>query len=194
MTRGGKRLGAGRKVGSGLYGEATTVIRVPKSAAQEIKDMLIQFPRQPKPEPGRTKISDIYAADTQSAMPITLYSTNVAAGLPSPADYYEEEKLDLNEHLLENPQHTFFVRVTGDSMIGAGIHAGDLLIVDRSISPSNGRIVIAVVNGELTVKKLFKEKSRLYLMPENPAYPCIEINEDTNFMIWGVVTNVVHAL
>ena len=197
MTRGGKREGAGRKVGSGLYGEPTTVIRVPKSVATGIKQMLIQFPKKPAPEPGRTKISQVFAADMNSVRathPITLYSTRVAAGMPSPAEYYEEEKLDLNDHLLQNPAHTFFVRVTGESMIGAGIHAGDLLIVDRSLSPSNGRIVIAVVNGELTVKKLFKEKSSLYLMPENPSYPCIEINEDMDFMIWGVVTSVIHPL
>ena len=197
MTRGGKRQGAGRKVGSGLYGEPTTVIRVPKSFVTGIKKMLIQFPKKPAPEPGRTKVSEVFAADislNETIPPITLYSTRVAAGMPSPAEYYEEEKLDLNEHLLQNPSHTFFVRVTGESMINAGIHAGDLLIVDRSLSPSNGKIVIAVVNGELTVKKLFKEKSSLYLMPENPLYPSIEINEDTDFMIWGVVTNVIHPL
>jgi DNA polymerase V len=194
MTRGGKREGAGRKIGSGTYGEATTVMRVPKSAVEEIKQMLIQFPNRLRPEPGGTKVEEVFAAAAYTNRPVTLYSSRVAAGLPSPAEYYEEETLDLNDHLLENPQHTFFVRVTGDSMINAGIHPGDLLIVDRSLRPNNGRIVIAVVNGELTVKKLFKERGKLFLMPENPSYPCIEINENMDFMIWGVVTNVIHSL
>lgn len=79
-------------------------------------------------------------------------------------------------------------------MIDVGIHPGDLLIIDRSLRPQNGKIVVAVINSELTVKRLFKEKEQLFLMPENPNYPAIEITEDMNFMIWGVVTNVIHSL
>lgn len=156
--------------------------------------MLIPFPIKARPAINPVKVEEIFAAVNYTYYPVTLYSTRVAAGLPTPAEYFEEESMDLNEHLLDNPQHTFFVRVTGDSMINAGIHPGDLLIVDRSLRPSNGRIVIAVINGELTVKKLFKEDSKLYLMPENPAYSCIEIMEDMDFLIWGVVTNVIHEL
>ncbi|MGB0935458.1 MAG: LexA family protein [Alphaproteobacteria bacterium] len=126
--------------------------------------------------------------------PVKMYSMAVAAGFPSPAEDYAEGRLDLNEHLLHNPEATFFVRVSGDSMIGAGIHPDDLLIVDRSISPTPGRIVIAVINGELTVKRLFRDSGKLCLMPENPDYPAIEITEEMDFMIWGVVTNVIHSL
>jgi DNA polymerase V len=100
---------------------------------------------------------------------------------------------DLNKQLVKHPTATFFVRVTGDSMIDAGIHSGDTLIVDRSLEPKNGSIVIAVLNGELTVKRLSKESNKLYLMPENQNYDPIEILEETQFEIWGVVTNVIHS-
>jgi DNA polymerase V len=193
MTRGGKRPGAGRKSGSGHYGETTKVMRIPASRIEEVQ-MILQFPAKLKPEPGRTKIDRVYGAAAQRRLPQTLYSTMVAAGMPLPTDDYSEGKIDLNEHLLKNPNSTFFVRVSGDSMIDAGIHPGDLLIVDRSLMPASGKIVIAVVNGELTVKRLFKERNKLCLMPENPNYPAIEINEEMAFMMWGVVTSVIHPV
>lgn len=192
---GGKRAGAGRKPGSGLYGEATKVMRVPVSYMDEVKKMLLEFQRKAIPEPGRTKAEVLFRPDLKAPPHRkTLYATRVAAGMPSPAEDYTEGLLDLNEHLMKNPEVTFFVRVSGDSMIDAGIHPGDLLIVDRSLRPGNGKVVIAVINGELTVKRLFKEKNKLYLMPENPHYPAIEIKEEMDFMIWGVVTNVIHEL
>lgn len=193
MTRGGKRAGAGRKQGSGQYGEPTKVVRIPESRIEEVK-MILQFPHKLKPEPGRTKIDQVLRADIKSERRQVMYSTLVAAGMPLPTEEYSEGKIDLNEHLLKNPEATFFVRVSGDSMIDAGIHPGDLMIVDRSLMPASGKIVIAVVNGELTVKRLFKEHGKLFLMPENPNYPAIEITEDMAFMIWGVVTNVIHPV
>ena len=193
MTRGGRRMGAGRKVGSGQYGEITKVMRIPESRIEEVK-MILQFPNKLKPEPGKTKISEVFFAALNGLKPQPLYTTMVSAGMPLPTDDYSEGKLDLNEHLLQNPETTFFVRVSGDSMIDAGIHPGDLLVVDRSLPPASGKIVIAVVNGELTVKRLFKERSRLFLMPENPNYPALEITEEMAFMIWGVVTNVIHPV
>jgi DNA polymerase V len=157
--------------------------------------MLLQFPNRLKPEEGRTKIDKVFRASTQISSPQTMYSTLVAAGLPSPTEDYSEGKIDLNEHLLKNPESTFFVRVSGDSMIDAGIHPNDLLIVDRSERPASGRVIIAVINGELTVKRLIKKDDRkLYLMPENPNYPILEITEEMEFMIWGVVTSVIHPL
>ncbi|MBN9413254.1 MAG: translesion error-prone DNA polymerase V autoproteolytic subunit [Candidatus Paracaedimonas acanthamoebae] len=156
--------------------------------------MLLKFPKKLKPEVGGTKASAIWNASASSSQPLTLFNTRVAAGAPSPAEDFSDGQLDLNDHLLKNPQSTFFVRVSGDSMINAGIHPEDLLIVDRSIRPAQGRVVIAVVNGELTVKRLFKENNKVFLMPENPNYPAIEITEEMDFMIWGVVTNVIHTV
>lgn len=126
--------------------------------------------------------------------PLPLYAARVAAGFPSPADDYIEGKLDLNEHLVKRPAATFFVRVEGDSMIGAGIHSGDILVVDRSLKPCHGKIVIAVLDGELTVKRLEQRKGVLRLLPENNSFPVVEITDAMDFMIWGVVTNVIHSL
>jgi DNA polymerase V len=157
--------------------------------------MLLKFPKKLKPEQGRTKVDKVFSVSTATASPQVMYSTLVAAGLPSPTEDYSEGKIDLNDHLLQNPESTFFVRVSGDSMIDVGIHPNDLLIVDRSLRPASGRVIIAVINGELTVKRLIKkENNKLFLMPENPNYPILEITEDMEFMIWGVVTNVIHPL
>ena len=123
-----------------------------------------------------------------------LFETAVPAGFPSPAGDYEEDKLDLNSHLVRNPAATFFVRVTGDSMIGAGIHHGDLLIVDRSLEPKDRSVVIAVLNGELTVKRIRMKHRKITLEPENHNYFAQEVTEDAEFEIWGVVTNVIHKL
>jgi len=195
MAHGGKRIGAGRKHRSGKFdGAETKVIRVPKNRVEEINQIL-EFPQKLKPEPGRTKVDQVFDADTSTHSPQTLYSTLVSAGIPSPTEDYSEGQIDLNKHLLINPNSTFFVRVSGDSMIDVGIHPGDLLIVDRSVRPASGKVIIAVINGDLTVKRLIKkEKDKLYLMPENVNYPAIEITEEMSFMIWGVVTNVIHAV
>ena len=195
MVAGGKRVGAGRKKGSGKYhGLQTKVKRIPVELEKEV-EMLLKFPKKLKPEQGRTKVDKVFDASTLTTSPQVMYSTLVAAGLPSPTEDYSEGKIDLNDHLLQNPESTFFVRVSGDSMIDAGIHPNDLLIVDRSLRPSSGRVIIAVINGELTVKRLIKkDNNKLFLMPENPNYPILEITEEMEFMIWGVVTNVIHPL
>ena len=118
----------------------------------------------------------------------------VAAGFPSPADDYLERQLDLNEYLISNRAATFFVRVSGDSMINAGIHDRDLLIVDRSIDPEIGHVVIAAVDGEMVVKRLHKTGNRLFLVPENPSFPALEIQGEMDLTVWGVVTYVIHAV
>ena len=128
------------------------------------------------------------------ARPLVLYASRVPAGFPSPADDYIDQRLDLNDHLIEHPAASFFVRVSGDSMIGAGIHDGDLLIVDRALKPINGRVVIAALGGELTVKRLVFRNERPWLVPENPAYSPLEVREGLDCVIWGVVTRVIHAL
>ncbi len=101
--------------------------------------------------------------------------------------------LDLNEHLVQHPAATFFVRVQGDSMIGAGIHHGDLLVVDRALEAKSGSIVVAVVDGELTVKRLRVEGERVWLMAENPAYPPLEIRDGMALHLWGVVAHAVRS-
>lgn len=123
-----------------------------------------------------------------------MFIVTVPAGFPSPAEDYAEGPLDLNRYLIHHPAATFFVRVKGDSMTGAGIYCGDLLIVDRALNPASGSIVIAVVNGDLTVKRFHLAQGRISLLPENPAYPPIEIGHDTDFSIWGVVTKAIHFL
>jgi DNA polymerase V len=121
-----------------------------------------------------------------------LFLDSVSAGFPSPATDYIENKLDLNEHLVKHPAATFIVKASGPSMIEAGISSGDLLIVDRSIVPKNNNIVIASVFGDLTVKKLHKKGSTLFLLSANNQYPSIEIKEEMECFLWGVVTYVIH--
>ncbi len=118
----------------------------------------------------------------------------VAAGFPSPAGDYIERRLDLNEYLVQHPHATFFVRVAGDSMTGAGIHDGDILIVDRCLEACSGSVVIAAVNGELAVKRLLKRNGRCILKPENDAFSCIEAAEQNEVHIWGVAIYVIHRL
>ena len=125
---------------------------------------------------------------------LPLFSCKVAAGFPSPADDYIEKSLDLNELLVQKPAATFFVRAQGESMLGAGIHPNDILVVDRSIDPVPGKIVICALNGELTVKRLERHNGQWQLKAENPAYADIVIYEALEMVIWGVVTNVIHAL
>ena len=141
-----------------------------------------------------TKVKIVYKPDRSTKRRQPIFMATVPAGFPSPAADYEEGKLDLNRHLIRNPAATFFVRVTGDSMIKAGIHNGDLLVVDRSIEPGDKNVVIAVVNGELTVKRIRIRKNKLTLVAENDAYQSQEINDQIEFEVWGVVTNVIHAL
>ena len=127
-------------------------------------------------------------------LPLPLFSGKVAAGFPSPADDYVEKTLDLNELLIQKPAATFFVRAQGESMLGAGIHPNDILVVDRSIEPVPGKIVICALNGELTVKRLERNNEQWQLKAENPAYADIVLHEELEMVIWGVVTNVIHAV
>ena len=140
------------------------------------------------------KVDAVYFPDRSTAYERPLFMVPVAAGFPSPADDYLEGKLDLNKYLIKHPAATFFVRVTGDSMIEAGIHPGDILIVDRSIEPTDKKVVIAVIDGELTVKRIRKLKDKIMLMPENDNYEPLPIEDGMDVEIWGVVTSVIHPL
>ena len=169
--QGGKRVGAGRPKGTNQYGETTKPVRVPISKV----DRVLRFLREREDE-------------------LPLYGHSVPAGFPSPADDYAEGALDLNTHLVREPTATFFVRARGDSMLGAGIHDGDLLVVDRSLEASDGKVVIVSINGELTVKRLRQAKGETWLIPENPDYPSITFQEQDDTHLWGAVTNVIHSL
>jgi len=136
----------------------------------------------------------ISSFDINKSVIIPLYNYSVSAGFPSPADDHLEKNLDLNEYLIKNPTSTFFVRVQGDSMVGAGINSNDILIVDRSLEMSNGKIIIAVLYGELTVKRLRLSKNEMWLDADNNKFDPIKVTEEMNFHVWGIATNVIHKL
>ncbi len=171
MTRGGKRQGAGRKPGGGKFGEKTVPVRLPLSMLDEVQ---------------------AYVEARGYQLP--LYESRVQAGLPSPADDHVAERLNVNDLLVRSPQATFLVRAQGQSMRDAGIHDGDLMVVDRSLPAVPGKIVIAVLDGDLTVKRLRHERGGVVLQAENPDYPDIVVGPESEFGIWGVVTNVIHPV
>ena len=171
MSRGGIRKGAGRPSGQGRFGEKTKPIRVPESRVVDVLNLIH---------------SESYT--------IPLYSSHVSAGFPSPADDDIEESLDLNQHLIKHPAATFFLRVSGDSMEGAGIYDGDLLVVDKSLEASNQKIVIVALEGQLTVKRLVKKNDQVWLYPENTNYQPMLLTDQQDITVWGVVTNVIHKV
>ena len=125
-------------------------------------------------------------------MKVTLYLNSVCAGFPSPASDYLEGEIDLNRYLIKNPLATFIVKSQGNCMLQAGIHSGDLLIVDRSIKPKNNSIVVASIDGDLTVKRI-KISGKIFLLTsDNKKYQNIKINNESNISIWGVITKVIH--
>jgi DNA polymerase V len=137
--------------------------------------------------------SDIFQAFLTPGIPLPSFLEGVSAGFPSPANDYIDKQLDLNELVIKHPSATFFVRVSGDSMVNAGIQSGDVLVVDRALEVSDGKIVIAVLNGEFTVKRIrIDPKGSVCLLPENASYKPIEISAESDFQVWGVVTYVIH--
>ena len=141
-----------------------------------------------------TRVIEKYVPNNSTVYRLPLFITPVQAGFPSPAEDYIRQKLDLNTYLIKHPAATFFVRVSGDSMLGAGIHPGDILIVDRAVEPQDNNVVIALLAGEFTVKRIRKRDGKLILIADNSSYNPIEITEDMDFETWGVVTNVIHKL
>ena len=124
---------------------------------------------------------------------VPLFGSKIPAGFPSPADDHLEATIDLNRQFVRHPAATFFVRVKGFSMIKAGIQDGDLLIVDRSLEAQSGSIVIAVVNGDLTLKRLLIEGTEVWLMPENPEFQPLQMTDSMELHVWGVVAHVIHS-
>jgi DNA polymerase V len=150
-------------------------------------------PAQPLP-PIRDGLDWFHLAKPKKNRRLPLFISKVAAGFPSPADDYVEKTLDLEELLIQKPAATFFVRAQGDSMLGAGIHPNDILVVDRSKEPMPDKIVICALNGELTVKRLMVTDGQWRLKAENPAYPDIPLTDDLETVFWGTVTNVIHPV
>ena len=135
---------------------------------------------------------DLFQSIQKKQILTPVFLDSVSAGFPSPATDYMENKLDLNEYLIKHPAATFIVKAKGPSMSDAGILSGDLLIVDRSITPKSNDIVIASIFGDLTVKKLQKKENSLFLLSANSDYPSIQVKEEMECFIWGVVTYIIH--
>jgi len=127
----------------------------------------------------------------ETEIELSLVEASVSAGFPSPADDYLEERLDLNKVLIENPSSTFYARVKGESMALAGISDGDLLVIDKSKTPANRSVVVCLIDGEFTVKRLEKHRGDFFLMPENPDFKPIKIKPENEVKIWGVVTYTI---
>lgn len=152
---------------------------------------------EPIPEPNPNHVLDRVEPDPAPApvrLPLPLFAHPVHAGFPSPADDYVSESLDLNEHLVAHKEATFFLRARCESMTGAGIQDGDLLVADRSLHPNHRAIVIAVVDGEFTVKRLSKRGGEIRLLAENPDYAPIELQDGQELQVRGIVTSVIHTL
>jgi DNA polymerase V len=186
-NHGGARKGAGRKKNSGSFKEETKVIRVPISLVDSLIPTIEVYKSQVK-----SKVEVFLTKDNPTELSIPIFTSRVQAGFPSPADDHLEDALDLNTHLIHHKEATFFVKAQGDSMLGAGIQQGDILIVDKSLSAKSGKIVIAVVDGEFTVKRLHKYKRNITLKAENPDFEDIKIGGTDELIIWGVVTSVIH--
>lgn len=133
----------------------------------------------------------IFTPEVSKGLGAVFFDTGVSAGFPSPAEDFKEERLSLDKELIKNKEATFFARVSGQSMIGAGLDDSDLLVIDRSLEPIHNKIAVCFLDGEFTVKRLMINKDGVWLKPENPNYPIIKITEENDFIIWGIVTNVI---
>lgn len=142
----------------------------------------------------QSRLSILQPCLSTPEQPVPLYGHKVTAGFPSPADDYVEDRLDLNQLLVKNKPATFFLRVKGDSMIGDGIHDGDIIVVDRSVEPTERAVVVAIVDGELTVKRLRMMNGVAELHAANPKYQPIRLKDGQELSIWGVVTSSIHSV
>ena len=134
---------------------------------------------------------EIFPPDLSRNLDLPFVNQGISAGFPSPADDFLDIKIDLNREFIKNPNSTFYARVRGRSMVGAGLNDGDLLIIDKSLEPENNKIAVCFVDGEFTVKRIKKEKDTVWLIPENEEYPPIKLTADNEFVIWGMVTTVI---
>ena len=134
---------------------------------------------------------EFFTPESTSPLEIVLAQTGISAGFPSPADDFKEFKISLDKTLVKNKEATFYAKVSGQSMVGAGIDDGDLLVVDKSLDPKHNNIAVCFIDGEFTVKRLKVSGNDVYLQPENPSYKAIKVTDDNNFQVWGIVTHVI---
>ncbi len=180
MTMTAKRMGR-------PPGEPTTVVRLPVPVASLARRLAA----------GTLRAGDINAfldVAPQKSMTVPLMASPAACGFPSPADDYLDRPLDFNELLIENPAATFAVRIAGDSMTGVGLFPGDIAVVDRARTAADGSIVLALLAGEFTIKRYRCKGLRVWLQAENPAFKNTELNEDSAFEVWGVITKSIRML
>lgn len=138
-----------------------------------------------------TKSIQFFKTDVSSYLKLPFVANGISAGFPSPADDFLDINIDLNKYLIKNPTTTFYGRVSGNSMIDAGINDGDLLIIDKSLEPKNNKIAVCFIDGDFTVKRIQIEKDIIWLIAENKEYKPIKVTKDNDFVIWGIVTNVI---
>jgi len=194
-ARGGRREGSGPKKSMSPYGEKTAVIRVPASLKSDVLIYLEPFRKPSREDSNSTEAEFSQAISNPRPLPRPIYSGKIFAGqsrFPSPAQDYEQKTLDLNDRFIANPPATFFFTVKGDSMIGAGIFDSATLIVDRSLRPKSSNIVIADVDGECMVKRLYKRSGVIKLLSENPLNEPIVLKEGQELVVFGVVTYVIN--
>ncbi len=137
---------------------------------------------------------EIYSAETATELELPFVESGISAGFPSPADDFLDISIDLNKALIRNPSATFYGRVKGDSMIGAGLNDGDLLIIDKSLEPADGKIAVCFIDGEFTVKRILIKSDVIWLIAENKKYTPIKVTPDNDFIIWGIVTTVIKSV
>jgi DNA polymerase V len=138
-----------------------------------------------------TKSLQFFTPKASNSTGTIFIDTGISAGFPSPADDFKETRISLDEELITNKEATFFAKVKGQSMIGAGLDDNDLLVIDRSLEPENNKIAVCFLDGEFTIKRLKVDGNDVWLQPENPKYPIIKITEENDFVIWGIVTSVI---
>ncbi|MDP3453544.1 MAG: translesion error-prone DNA polymerase V autoproteolytic subunit [Bacteroidales bacterium] len=136
----------------------------------------------------------IYSSESGESLYISLSESTIKAGFPSPAEDHSDLKLDLNKELIKNPSSTFFARVSGESMIDDGVDNGDLLVIDKSVTPFDGALAVCYIDGEFTLKRVKIEKDLIKLIPANSKYKPIEINRESDFQIWGVVRYLIKKM
>jgi len=193
---GGAREGSGRKPGSGTFGEPTHPLRVPESQVPAVVEFLAAYRDRRTLEDDGVLVREPKGLRAGRRRRIPVVGFGAEAGFGSPAEDYVEEQVDLNAHLIRQGHEasTFIVRAKGWSMVGAGIHDGDEIIVDRALEPTNGSVVVATINGDLVIKRLKFRGEKLALVSDNPHYPERTIQEGETLDVWGVCTRVLHPL
>ena len=186
---GGTRQGAGRKA---AYGDPTKTVRVPRSLVPVVVGYLDELKRSPQAPGEASGLRPIAALRTATAIPAL--GRRVRAGKPTSGDDYQEDAVDLGKHLVRDPSNTFVMKVAGWSMRDSGIADGDELVVDRGVAADDGRIVVADIDGELTVKRLKRTSTGWLLQAANPDFADIKVGNKSELNIWGVVTRVLHAV